>query len=376
MMASRAAKRLFWLADANSVHTQRWIAALAQRGHDILLFSLTEPKPSVLTSTPNVRVETARFSNQLAYSAEGGLRKLLYAKSIPTVRSLLRSYRPDLSHAHYASSYGVVAMLAGLPRRILSVWGADVFNTPYRSFAHRFVISRAMRTAHLVLSTSVTMREHCRSICDREIEVVPFGIDLARFVSRREAGSDPRQLTIGTVKSLEDKYGIDVLLGAFQILLRTLPDARLRLLIVGGGSRRAMLQELAQQLGIAAQVEFTGPVEYARVPEMHDALDIAVFPSIEDSESFGVAVVEAQACARPVIVSRVGGLPEVVREDETGLVVPPGNPEALAEALRKLIGDRERARAMGRAGRRHVELHYDLARCVELLEGHYARLCA
>jgi glycosyltransferase involved in cell wall biosynthesis len=124
-------------------------------------------------------------------------------------------------------------------------------------------------------------------------------------------------------------------------------------------------------LGIADRVTFTGAVAYSRVPELHNALDISVFPSIEDSESFGVSVVEAQACARPVIVSRIGGLPEVVREQETALIVPPRDAGALAAALGELIRDPERARAMGRAGREHVLKHYDLAQCVQLLERYY-----
>src|SRR5262249_55016845 len=83
------------------------------------------------------------------------------------------------------------------------------------------------------------------------------------------------------------------------------------------------------------------------VHQVHQELDIAVFPSIEDSESFGVSAVEAQACARPVIVSRVGGLPEVVRENTTGLVVPPRDEVGLAQAILRLLEDPRLARRPG-----------------------------
>jgi glycosyltransferase involved in cell wall biosynthesis len=149
-----------------------------------------------------------------------------------------------------------------------------------------------------------------------------------------------------------------------------------KLLIVGGGSRRIPLEELARQLGVDSDVTFTGAIEYARVHEMHRKLDIAVFPSIEESESFGVSVVEAQASARPVIVSRVGGLPEVVRDGQTALIVAPRNPDQLADAILILLNDPGLARRMGDAGRQHVLERYDIERCVDLLEQQYQVLIA
>jgi L-malate glycosyltransferase len=373
-MSTHSPLRLFWLADVNTAHTERWVNALAERGHEILLFSLTDVEFGGLRAQSRVRLESAKLSTGLAYSAEGGARKLLYATALPKVLGLARRFRPHVSHAHYASSYGVLAMLAKLRRRVLSIWGADVYNTPLRSPVHRWVIGRAMRSADVVLSTSLIMREQGWRLCRREIGVVPFGIDIGAFAP---AASVSRAATvIGTVKSLEDKYGIDVLLRAFALLRGERTSRELRLLIVGDGSRRGALQALAQSLGIADEVTFAGRVPYARAPEMHNALDIAVFPSIEDSESFGVSAIEAQACARPVIVSRVGGLPEVVVEGKSALVVPPRDPGALAAAIGELLDSPARAAAMGRAGREHVMRNYSLGYCVDLLEGYYARLAA
>jgi glycosyltransferase involved in cell wall biosynthesis len=364
--------RLLWLADANTAHTERWVNALADRGHEILLFSLTNPLPGRLPARTGVRLETAGLSSELAYSAEGGARKLWYASALPKIAALQRRFRPHVSHAHYASSYGVLGMLAQLRPRVLSIWGADVYNTPHRSVLHRWIISRSIRSADMVLSTSYIMREQGLRLCRREIDVLPFGIDTSAFAP---AATGSRTSTvIGTVKSLEDKYGIDVLLHAFASLRRERASAALHLLIVGGGSLEHALKELAQSLGIAPAVTFAGRVPYARAPEMHNSLDIAVFPSVEDSESFGVSVIEAQACARPVVVSRVGGLPEVIIEGETGLIVPPRDARALASAIGLLLDDPARAAAMGLAGRRHVTANYDLGACVDTLEGHYAKL--
>lgn len=369
---AQGSRRLFVLSDANTAHTERWIAALSKRGYDLLLFSLTVPDSRSLLEIPRVRFETARVSADIAYSKEGSARKLTYLRALPAIKRLARQFDPQICHAHYASSYGVLAALAKLPRFVLSIWGADVYNTPRRSFLHRLIVAQTIKAADIVLSTSQTMRRQGLQLCRRDIGVVPFGIDTNRFAPTRT--SRGRVITVGTVKSLEDKYGIDFLLRAFALARRELKSCELRLLIVGGGSRRSHLEELARELEISDATTFAGRIEYSQASKMHNELDIAVFPSIEDSESFGVSVIEAQACERPVIVSNVGGLPEVVRVGESAIVAPARDTTALAQAICELASDPVRAAAMGRAGRKHVIENYDLDHCVELLESYYSKV--
>lgn len=374
MAESDTCRRLFWLSDANSAHTERWVRELAARGHRILLFSLTAPVRDVLGNVPGLELETAGISPDLAYSADGNARKLAYLGWVARLRRLARSFRPDVVHAHYVSSYGVISSMAGLRPRVVSVWGADVYNTPGRSFLHRRVIGWALNSADLVLSTSWTMRSHALGLCRRPIEVVPFGVDIARFAPSDAVRKTNDCITIGTVKALEDKYGIEYLVRAFAMVCDRLPALNLRLLIVGGGSRKAAIERLVADLGLGAITEIRGAVPYSDVHRMYQSLDVAVFPSVEDSESFGVAVVEAQACECPVIVSRVGGLPEVVEESRTGLVIPARDAAALAVAIEMLVVERNQAVAMGKAGRRRVLSLYDLKVCVRELEGHYSTI--
>ena len=298
----------------------------------------------------------------------------MYLTCIRRLQRLALAFRADIVHAHYASSYGVLSGLARLRPRVVSVWGADVYKTPERSFMHRRVISWALNSADLVLSTSWTMRAHALQLCRRPIEVVPFGIEMARFSPPEKGPGRSKVLTVGTVKSLEVKYGIEYLVRAFALVRARCPNVGLRLLIVGGGSRHAALERLVADLGLNDVTEITGPVPYAEVHLMHQRLDVAVFPSIDESESFGVSVVEAQACERPVIVSRVGGLPEVVEEGRTALVTPPRDVPALAAAIETMVLNRSYASAMGRAGRERVARMYDLNVCARQLEDHYDKL--
>jgi glycosyltransferase involved in cell wall biosynthesis len=189
-----------------------------------------------------------------------------------------------------------------------------------------------------------------------------------------------QQLTLGTVKTLAPKYGIDILLRAFAGLLRD-PRVRelplpCRLLIVGGGEQLGELQALAANLGIAEVTTFTGAVPHADVPSWLNQLDVYAAPSRLDSESFGVAVIEASACGIPVVVSDVGGLPEVVQDGVTGLVVPGDDVGALQVALTRLLLDAALRERLGRQGRLHVSRNYGWGACVDAMEVAYASALA
>jgi glycosyltransferase involved in cell wall biosynthesis len=118
------------------------------------------------------------------------------------------------------------------------------------------------------------------------------------------------------------------------------------------------LKALVKELNLENETVFTGRIDYDLISHYHNMLSIYVALSVIDSESFGVAVIEASACEKPVVVSNVGGLPEVVEDGATGFVVPPRNPEKAAEAIEKLILDKELCLKMGRAGRKRVKKLY------------------
>lgn len=366
--------RILWLSNATDAHTVRWISALAERDVEVALFSLVAPESDWVAELGSVTLETAEIGQDLAYYKNGGLRKIRYLSALSKIRRLAADFAPDLVHAHYCSSYGVLASLAGLRPRIVSVWGADIYETPNVSGLHRQLIRWVLKTADAVTSTSHTMREQALTVYQRRIAVIPFGIDVARFSPAYDSPRDDSPLTIGTVKRLEKKYGLEYLLEAYSQAVASRPDRSMRLLIVGGGSYMARLNALAEKLGISDQTTFTGQVRYADVHLHQQDLDIAVYPSIDDSESFGVSAIESQACGVPVVVSDAGGLPEVVEKGETGLVVARGNAEELAAALLELIDSPSKRQAFGAAGRQHVVNNYSLDACVDKLLGEYRKL--
>lgn len=136
------------------------------------------------------------------------------------------------------------------------------------------------------------------------------------------------------------------------------------LLIAGDGHYRNTLEERARQEGVAGRVHFLGNVPHQDLPRLMSSSDLFVATSFA-SETFGIALVEAQSCGLPVVASRFGGFPEVLQDGVTGLLVPPQDPPALAVALRELLADRERRQKMGRAGRQWVREKFHWDRVVE-----------
>jgi glycosyltransferase involved in cell wall biosynthesis len=277
--------------------------------------------------------------------------KLMYLMKVPLVRREIRLFKPDIVHAHFASSYGLLGSLSNFHPLILSVWGTDVFEFPEISPLHRALLRFNLSKADRVLSTSCIMARQTSKFTRKPIEVTPFGVDIRQLRPRkREMRSG---VTIGTVKALERQYGIDYLLRAFTILSQRNPLLTLNLLIVGGGSQRGPLESLAGRLGVKEKVTFTGNVPHGEIERWHNMIDISVFPSL--SESFGVAAVEASACGNPVVASDVGGLPEVVEHGVTGFIVPPRDPYNTANAIEKLVLDSSLRAHMGSAGRDRIE---------------------
>lgn len=351
------------LSAAKSIHTVRWANALSERGHTVALFTLTAHKARAGAYGENIEVHELGRGGAFDYwFAAGELKKQLAA------------FRPDILNAHYATGYGTLARRCGFRPLLLSVWGSDVYDFPNGSPVHRALLRKNLEAATAIGSTSRAMARQVRRVwpCERDIYITPFGVDTELF----RPGEKPPEgcFTVGIVKALEPKYGVDYLLRAFALFKARLrgETARfpggLRLEIYGGGSQLDALKELAKSLGIDAETAFHGPVPHTEVPAVLRGFDVFCAPSVYDSESFGVAAVEAMACGVPVVVSDADGLREVTLDGTTGYVIHKRDAATLANKLTLLAHDPSLRASMGRAGRAHVLKNYRWEDNVETME--------
>jgi glycosyltransferase involved in cell wall biosynthesis len=190
------------------------------------------------------------------------------------------------------------------------------------------------------------------------------GVDLERYdhqdpccTLREEFGMEPGSSIVGVVGRLELEKGHPTLLEAWPLVLRDVPDAYL--LIVGEGTRQEALHQIAREQGVERHVIFTGRRD--DIPAVTAALDVAVLPSYREAQ--GLTILEAMALSRPVVASNVGGIPEMIENGVTGLLVPPHDPPALAGAIARLLRDHPYADMLGRAGHDLVHDRF----CVQLM---------
>jgi glycosyltransferase involved in cell wall biosynthesis len=343
--------RLCYLADAPYIHTRRWVRHFVDRGWEVHVVSF---RPA--------EMEGAAVHHVAGFEWLGKLRYLL---RIPRVRRLVRALRPDLLHALHLTSYGFLSVLCDVRPTIVSVWGTDVLEAPRLSPLHYFITRYALRRADHITATGLRLAEAASRYAPpgKPVTVAPYGVDLRQFRPRpREACPEPAEgarseVVIGAVARLSREKGLHYLLEAFAVVARRLAGhSQVRLVIAGEGRERRRLERLAARLGLGERVRLLGEVPHEQVPEVLQGLDIFAMPSTY--EGFGVAALEAEAMEVPVVASRVHGIPDVVIDGETGLLVPPRDRQALAAALERLASDSDLRRRLGRAGRAFVAGHY------------------
>ena len=228
----------------------------------------------------------------------------------------------------------------------------------------------------------------------QRLRVVHLGTDPARFrprvdgteLSRRLELTDGSGAGLGstrwllTVARLEPHKGIDTVLQALPAILARAPDVRYAVAGAGAAAERAKLERLAEQLGVAGRVQFLGEVSERDLPALYGLATVYVGASRRAErigvEGFGISLVEASACGLPVVAGNSGGVPDAVRDGETGFLVPPEDPAAFCDAICRLLADDELARRVGAAGRRAVESYYNWDRVVRDLRALEAEVVA
>jgi glycogen synthase len=241
---------------------------------------------------------------------------------------------------------------------------------PHKNFGADALLERTLRTADWVncVSYDTLMQVHRRMVESVTRSSVIFNsVSLPTALPQPLPTAPPRLVCAGR---LHFQKGFDLALTALAAIIHRFPD--IRLTVAGDGPERLALERQANELNLTGFVNFIGWVSPDKVPELFDTATIILMPS--RWEGFGLVALEAGLMARPVIATRVGGIPEVVAHKETGLLVESEKSEALANALVFLLTHPDQAAQMGSAGRRRAEKLFSWERCVEDYDALYQKL--
>jgi len=350
--------RICFLADPTHPNTMRWVRHLAvQLGHEVWVLS---GKAVARDTESNPRVLSFPVRTRMGYLALG-LR----------ARGTLRRVRPDLLVGYRVQSYGFAAALTGVRPLVLAaqtetiVWPPD--NRLYRACA-RYALGRAA----LVQAWGRHMAERLEELgVERErILVLPRGVDVGTF----HAGAAPIDAPVLVVsRSLRAVYRHDLLLRAFALLRRRLPEARL--LVAGDGAEREALSRLAAELDLAAAVEFRGQLAEAALAEVYRSARCYV--TTVATEGVSASLLEAMGCGLVPVVADLDGNREWIDDGDNGLLVPGSaldSPQAIAERLHRACVDAPLQRRAFETNPRRIAERADWAANMRVMEQRYRQI--
>lgn len=329
---------------------------IARRGHEV----------SVFTTSVDSKDSIEKYENMLIYHYGTNFR--MYYRNI-SFNMLFKPLRYDVDIVHVHSNESILAALLYTKRKkmplILSYKG-DLFGS-YGGFIRKTsvyfynkLINRLLSYADIIISPSEYFIEESRFLRkykDKAI-AIPNGINIKEFdvPYSKEECREKLQLTnkniVLFVGNIYPYKGTDILVKAMPKIIRKIPDTKL--VFVGEGILKESLRVLSIKLSVNKNINFAGFVEKSMTPLYYKAADVFCLPST-GTESFGNVNLEAMVCGVPIVASKIGGIPGVVKDGENGLLVPPRDTNALADAIIYLLENEDVRVKMGRNGRKKVE---------------------
>ncbi len=359
------ALRIAYLSIGRHVHTERWLRFFVERGHDVHLLTV-QPGPM-----PGVTVHDI--------SSHAGPKPLRYATSLLKVRALLGRIDPDVLHTHFLTGYGYWGWLSGFRPFLLTVWGDDVYQTPFESRAKLWLARHALAAADWVSGDSVDMLEQAIELGARRArcEHLQLGVDFRQFrpdvpaatttAIRTEFTTPPDAPVVLSTRSFSQPYyNIPLFVDAIPALLARRPDTVCW--IAGYEGVDSGVRAQAERLGVTHAVRFLGRVPHERLQDVVAAADVYI--TIPSLDATAVSLLEAMAAGKAIVASALPSAMEWIVEGESGRIVPPGERPALEAAIGDLLDDpATRARlgaAAHRAARAGADWHHHMGRNEEV----------
>lgn len=354
--------RICLIADATSIHTLRWAEYFVNMGDEVHIITYEPPKKEL----EGVKVHIIRsiFNNLYLDFCPRHLRMYL----------LVRKIKPDILHAHFISKFGFHAAFLGYRPLIMSAWGGDILVVPYWSKLLWYFTGISLRRADVVYGVS-------KDICERivttfgvplsRVKLVPFGVDTTLFhpAAKKKIIYDNDVVVLSNRTFLEI-YNIETLINSIPLVVEKNPNVKF--VIKGTGPQENSLKSLVLELGVSEYVTFIGWVEYEEMVGLLHNCDIYVSTALSDGTP--VSVLEAMACAKPCIVTDVGGVSEWIEDGLNGYLFTPKKPQELAQKILDLAADPIKREILGGNASKLIEQRGDWYRIMEDVRTQYQEL--
>ena len=339
--------KVCFISEAKSIHTQRWTGSLSQAGCDVHLIS-----------SSGAEISGIALHRMPIYSPNPWQQMVNNTR----VRRFIIKLAPEVIHVFglfAISSIRTMSLLRNLKNLVVSVWGSDVAPGDQKeTFKQRLIKRYLLNRGDRVIATSEYLARETIKYLKRhqQIDVVPWGVDLDIF-RPRDVKQNYGAVTMGFAKRLHYLSGPDILLKAFQYA-RDRCANKLLLRIAGDGPMKSQLKQEAIQMGLGDSIEWQGWLTSSEtLSDFYRSIDLFLMPSRR--ESFGISAAEASASGLPVIASRIGGIPEIVINGDTGLLVDPDDVAGFGKAIISLVKNENLRMEMGLIGRMRAESKFD-----------------
>jgi glycosyltransferase involved in cell wall biosynthesis len=361
--------RICYIANAESIHTQRWIQFFARKGHEIHLIS---PTPPIGDYPQNVSLHPIKVLQ--------GIRGLNHVFTIVQIRRIMKRIHPDILHAHYVADYGFWAALSRVHPFVVTAWGSDVLVRPRESRFSKWMVKFVLRRADLITCDAEHLEHRMTELgAERErIKLIYFGVDTQKFSPgkgdlkfKEKLQLEPSSLTIISLRNLSPIYDVESILRAIPLVRDAIPDSKF--IIAGDGEQRNYLETLAKSLEVSDSIRFVGRIPNDALPGYLASSNIYVSTALSDA-GLAASTAEAMACELPVVITDFGNNRNWVKDGEGGFVIPTKSPAILANKIVYLLKDEDVRKRFGKINRRVIEERNNYEKEMRSMEETYFQL--
>jgi len=279
---------------------------------------------------------------------------------------IIKKEKIDFIHAHWIIPNGLLAAVIKILRKkpfIVTAHAGDIF--PLHFLPLRLLARFTLRSSSAITVNSMATKKTVLSVANMPTQVIPMGVHISLFSPGKKSSSLKKKLKVSgpmilSVGRLAEKKGLRYLISAMPSIISRFPQTKL--VIIGEGPHLDRLKKLVLSLNLPNNVLFLGKIQNKVLPQYYATADVFVLPSIVtksgDTEGLGVVLLEAMASGTPVVGSNVGGIPDVIKDKVTGLLVPQMSPAALSAAVIKLLNNKKLSSSLVKNAQKHVKEHF------------------